>query len=501
MEPREKVTAWKIASRLILPYLAARVYGMPTYERKGLGTAAVDARGNLYFDPAFADRISTPAGAFVILHEVLHVVLGHARIARRVLGEKPTAENARLWNVACDYVVNGILKKWISDAPSGVMVAEDDGFPPNLSATEYYELLRQQPNDEEQSDDDQSESDEDGDDDSEQDESDDAGDGNEDGDGDGVPAESEEESSEDDDGDGDADSQPGEGDDEDDAEGEGSSAGGDDDAEDGDGGKGGPAAEGGDSTDDGGNAADVDPPGGSSADGIPRSWEEPDSGTDDEREWAADKDLAEKIKEIEAGSPGSVPSQLVEALDLRFTRQVDPFDLLLSRICRAVASPVGRPDFTLRRLSRRQQEDGPRLRGVVKQTPSAVVVLDTSGSMQLGYESELRDRALGVIEKGVKRLGQVTVVQGDTRVHSRDVVRSAKAMKVGHGGGTDMGVVLEACERELKPDCMILITDGITPYPARRLKSRVIVALVRQRDGAYPIPSWMQVCELAKKGG
>ena len=52
------------------------------------------------------------------------------------------------------------------------------------------------------------------------------------------------------------------------------------------------------------------------------------------------------------------------------------------------------------------------------------------------------------------------------------------------GGGTDMGVgIMQAMES--KPDVIIVITDGLTPWPANP-GVPVIVCLFEDRD----VPSW-----------
>ena len=68
------------------------------------GTACTDG-SRLIFDPEFAGRMSDREMQFVILHEVLHCVLGHCLRGK--------ALNSLLFNAACDIVVNSIiLEMW-----------------------------------------------------------------------------------------------------------------------------------------------------------------------------------------------------------------------------------------------------------------------------------------------------------------------------------------------------------------------------------------------------
>jgi len=80
-----------------------------------LPTACTDGR-NIWFGNAFWGKLDQKTRAFVILHEVLHVALGHHL--------KRGDRDCRTFNVACDYVINRTLEKltakhdWLA-APTG----------------------------------------------------------------------------------------------------------------------------------------------------------------------------------------------------------------------------------------------------------------------------------------------------------------------------------------------------------------------------------------------
>jgi len=476
---RETVAKFRIAAEAAAKYIGQDIYALIPVEKPGIQTMAVDQYGRLYYDPEFVASIPLPTGVFSVLHETLHIVLDHASMGRRVLGTNPTKAMLAAWNMAADMVVNEILSGFSKDAPEGIITAQRFGMPPKLTAVEYYNLIMQAANNEEQQDDNQPSPTADRDDDSESDESDDAGNGDEDGDGEGVPSESEEESGEDDDSDGDADSQPGEGDDEDESEGDGASAGGDDDAEDGDGGESGSESEGGDSPDDGGDAEPVEGEGGSCADGRSRSYELPPDPAWEDRQYTMTQDRERKCEEI---GWGNVPGEIRVALNARLRPQPDPFDMLRACVMRAVASPVGVPEHTYRRLSRRQTEDGIRLKGVRLTTPNAVVVVDTSGSMS---DTETKAKCLAVVAQGLRRLRSFKVICGDTRVQSSKHVSACTQVEWSGGGGTSMKRVLEQVDNDDRPDAIVLITDGYTDWPDR-LRARLVVAMTTDR----PSPAW-----------
>ena len=65
-------------------------------------TFAVDGY-TIFYDEEFLEKLTEKQTTGVLAHEVLHVaMLHHTRQQNR---------NAELWNIACDYAINGILKK------------------------------------------------------------------------------------------------------------------------------------------------------------------------------------------------------------------------------------------------------------------------------------------------------------------------------------------------------------------------------------------------------
>jgi predicted metal-dependent peptidase len=111
----ERARSWFIASYPLLAALAAAfeiVEDAAICELYDIRLAAVDAaQRRVYINPKFP---WTPDGMrFVMAHELLHVGLSHA--ARRQ-GRDPY-----LWNVACDYVING----WLVETGVGHLPSDD----------------------------------------------------------------------------------------------------------------------------------------------------------------------------------------------------------------------------------------------------------------------------------------------------------------------------------------------------------------------------------------
>ncbi|MCW1841963.1 DUF2201 family putative metallopeptidase [Prosthecomicrobium hirschii] len=118
----EKARSWCIAEYPLLAALAAAfdiVEDAEICQRAGIAIAAVNSEERrLYINPHFA--WTWPAMQFVMAHELLHVGLRHE--ARRQ-GRDPY-----LWNVACDFVING----WLVEMGVGRLPTDDLLLDPDL---------------------------------------------------------------------------------------------------------------------------------------------------------------------------------------------------------------------------------------------------------------------------------------------------------------------------------------------------------------------------------
>jgi predicted metal-dependent peptidase len=233
---------------------------------------------------------------------------------------------------------------------------------------------------------------------------------------------------------------------------------------------------------------------GSNSDGQPRDYEEKTTGVEQGMVEHALREAEKKIDEIESRSPGSVSAALRKSLERRLRPQPDPFAELRTVVGRATASPVGSEDYTYRKLSRRQQPDQARRRGVVRLAPECSIIIDTSGSMQ-GTEM----RCFKAIADGLRRVHRPRVIAFDSRLQSAQRISSLEQFQFQGYGGTDMTAAIEEEDRTKRPDCIVLVTDGETQWPARRTRARLIVALVRGKPGYSTPPSWAKVIDLTKE--
>lgn len=126
-----------LSARLTLrePFIAS-VYTAMTREYGDTGTAATDGK-RIYFGAEFCSELTDDELMFICMHEALHAVFMHIfRLDER---------NPRLWNIACDAVINrmlrtkgytmpecGVLLDWVTDEHDAEAVYrklcdEDDG--------------------------------------------------------------------------------------------------------------------------------------------------------------------------------------------------------------------------------------------------------------------------------------------------------------------------------------------------------------------------------------
>lgn len=89
------------------PFLFALSGPKPHYLVRNLGgqeinTAATDGK-NFYWNPEFLEALEIPQVQTVMSHEAYHVLFFHTSSSRAA------GKNARTWNIAVDYIVNGVI--------------------------------------------------------------------------------------------------------------------------------------------------------------------------------------------------------------------------------------------------------------------------------------------------------------------------------------------------------------------------------------------------------
>ena len=452
----DRMTEFRLQAAEYMPYMAHYVFSLTPVSKPGIGTMGVDMQGRLYYDPEFCETLTCEQGAYVVLHEALHLVLRHCDRARLLMGTKAAPKERFNYNIAVDIVVWEMLEGIAQHSPEGGVRLEEcmkhwPEIVPNMTGETLYGIINAPPPPKPK--------------------------------GKGKP------------------SDEGEGQDgEVEGDGTGEESDGDCKGEEPSKGKGKGKGKGTSDSDSPGEAeleepeeseADSKPDfkpigGGSAADGQQNDYEDPPSDTWDA--YVEDEllgDMEQRIEQWEKNTYGNAPAGLKSAIDAKLRPQPNPWDRLRATVAKAIANHRGAPDYTYSRVNRRQfaSPNMPRLKGARKYSPSAVVVVDTSGSMSAACLA----KAVVVVKQGLVVLGQVPVICCDAAVTGDEVMRSVgESFEFCGGGGTDMRIPLAYAEKKYHPDVVVLVTDTYTPWPDKKMKGQLIVAATQ--DGE--VPSW-----------
>jgi len=315
----------KTQCKMLEPYLTVLWNKMPCVETTEVPTMAVDHANRMYVNPDFANQLEPMQVAYCVLHETLHVALGHCKMLQTIAGGEPTEQQAFVWNVATDLVIQQMLAKhhrcseidgiitidgMVPKSSPPTAMRDVPGLAPGMNSMQYYSLLmdfyKQQKEDQGDGD---------------------AGDQS----GEGSPSDSQS------DDDGDSDTPP----------------------------------------------QALDPAdAGSASDGIPKPWELSSTPSD---QTMVDQHRQE-VREACDTEPGNMSESIKASLDYQLQPQRDWFPLVRSCVCREVSGAKGRKHETFARISRRQQPGLPRMLGSYKAQPKVSIICDTSASMDGLYQ-------------------------------------------------------------------------------------------------------------------
>jgi predicted metal-dependent peptidase len=478
-----ELTEVRYKAHRLMPYLGKMTWNLVPVEVPGLGTMAVDQWARLYYDPEVFSMWSLRECAAVVLHEVMHVVLQHAKRAKMYLGENATEHHRYLWNVAVDLVVNQTLRDAVCkpngkkietiEFPEGAIFPEKYDLPLNLTAPEYYVLLEEQEEEEQQQGQQPKKPDEEGETEAPY----------------GNPTEPSEEGDEE--GEGESGGSP------QDTEGEGPEAGEESGEEE-------PSDSGSDSGSDG-KPWNGDPPqfGGSGADGEQKPWElgEPDDdspGMDEFTQKRLERQIAKETKDFGEKHRGDVPGNLDRWTKEILEPKVDPVRELMASVKYAINSIHGFGDYTFKRRNPRQPAGSLRMPAHRQPIPRVTIIADTSGSMS----SEDLGFALGVIAKVTRGLPNdgVRVIAGDTTMQEVNTVFRAEQVQLAGGGGTNMGrIMLQAVNEDtVKPDVIVVCTDCYTPWPNEREMPVKVVVCSTSENMVESVPKWMKAVYIGR---
>lgn len=445
-----------------MPYCTQAVFALIIVECRQIPTLAVDEGWRVYCNPDFVDRCTVDELAGVFGHEIGHLLRDTAGRGRSLgVGRL----QRKRWNIASDLPINDDLKECKVPLPPRVLYTSTFGFDPGLPAEHYYALLESQdPN-------------------AQPEDATEAGgapgdEGPPGGPGGGSPG-------------------PGSGGEQTDQEGAGAGS-------PGPGSQGDPDVEG--SGDAGNGRGEPLWPGeggdcGSCAGGGTRSWEQGGSNNEPDGDQegagrispsAADlirRAVAREVLAAVGKKAGSVPADMVRWADELLNPVVDWRRVLSGLVTTAFQYVAGQQDYTYRRPSRRGNHDGVVMPSMQRSVPNVAVVVDTSGSMSPGDLASCLSEVEGIIRSVGGHSSRLQVLSCDAAVHTVQSVTSARSVTLAGGGGTDMGAGLdEAMTLRPRPDVIVVLTDGYTPWPAVAPRAQVVVAIIGNET--MDVPPW-----------
>ncbi|MDX6759425.1 VWA-like domain-containing protein [Streptomyces sp. F8] len=240
---------------------------------------------------------------------------------------------------------------------------------------------------------------------------------------------------------------------------------------------------------------------GSGAHGTPMPWELGEDGgparVGPVEAEALRRQTAEAVR-AHRRTRGRVPQGWARWAEELLEPAVDWRQVLAGAVREAAAWAAGAVDYTYRRPSRRTPALGGRvvLPSLRRPLPRVAVVVDTSGSMGPGDLAAALAEVTGVLREVGVGGNRVAVLACDADVHAVTRVRSAGEVVLGGGGGTDMRVGIGAAlALPDRPNMVVVLTDGYTPWPEETPSCRLIAALIGE-DPPAP-PPWVETVRVA----
>ncbi|MBT2405185.1 MULTISPECIES: VWA-like domain-containing protein [unclassified Streptomyces] len=190
---------------------------------------------------------------------------------------------------------------------------------------------------------------------------------------------------------------------------------------------------------------------------------------------------------------GSLPAGWQRWAEELLEPTVDWRRALSGAVREAAAWAGGAVDYTYRRPSRRTPAMGGRvvLPSLRRPLPRVAIVIDTSGSMGEEELAAALGEVTGVLREVGVRGNRVAVLACDADVHAVTRVTSTEQVALAGGGGTDMRVgITAALAMPDRPNIVVVLTDGYTPWPDETPSCRLVAALIGA-DAPQP-PGWVE---------
>ncbi|WUT00802.1 VWA-like domain-containing protein [Streptomyces sp. NBC_00708] len=224
---------------------------------------------------------------------------------------------------------------------------------------------------------------------------------------------------------------------------------------------------------------------GSGSDGLDRAWDLGPDGAHGLSEQERDA-VRFRVAQGITGRPGRAPKAWKRWAEEAFHPPQAWRDLLGAALRSAASGPGAGDDYSYGRPSRRSASlPGVVLPSLRRRPPRVSVVIDTSASVS---DAELGSALLEVaaITRAVGgRRDLVTVLSCDAAARVVHPLCRAEGIPLVGGGGTDLRTGFDrALRTHPRPDVVVALTDGQTPWPSAQPACRTVVGLFDRPDRA-----------------
>lgn len=222
---------------------------------------------------------------------------------------------------------------------------------------------------------------------------------------------------------------------------------------------------------------------GSGADGLEREW---DLGPDGANGLSAQERDAVRFRVAQGitARPGNAPKGWQRWAQEAFHPPQPWRELLGAAVRSAVSGPGAGEDYTYGRPSRRSAGlPGVVLPSLRRRPPRVCVIVDTSGSVSDDELGSAIVEIAAIVRAVGGRRDLVSVLSCDAAAHVTHPLCRAEGIPLVGGGGTDLrSGFAKALRGNPRPDVVVALTDGQTPWPGARPPCRTVV-------GLFPRPS------------
>jgi len=232
---------------------------------------------------------------------------------------------------------------------------------------------------------------------------------------------------------------------------------------------------------------------GSGADGLERDW---DLGADGAHGLSAQERDAVRFRVAEGitAHPGNVPQGWQRWAQEAFHPPQPWRDLLGAAVRTAISGPGVGEDYTYGRPARRSAGlPGVVLPSLRRRPPRVCVIVDTSGSVSDAELGSALVEIAAIVRAVGGRRDLVSVLSCDAAAHVTHPLCRAEGIPLVGGGGTDLRTgFAKALRASPRPDVIVALTDGQTPWPDARPPCRTVVGLFpRQRPSGENDPDYV----------